>query len=288
MTKKVGIILGGTRGIGRALVTALARQWGDDGQVYLTARNSKDGEQVVSDLAVKGLNVAYLLFDLADPASPERLAVDIRQQHDGINLLVQNGAVMPRPDVSAAQDARPMIAANSHGTLRVLRTFAPLMRANGHISIIASGFGVLSSLPDQLANLFRNAGDDPDAINAIMDAYVNAAEKGEDIAAGWPAWANIPSKVGQVAVTRAFARSGRENGLLAPGVLITSANPGVTRTEATEGFMDTVFKDSYVQTPEEAALGLMKGLSLSPDAPVHGEMLEHGQVVPFDGRSDQS
>ena len=96
-----------------------------------------------------------------------------------------------------------MIGANSHGTLRVLRAFLPLLRPNGRMVVVASSLGVLGRLPEHLRARFVG---EPDAVNAAMDAYVEAVEAGTAEAEGWPAWVNIPSKVGQVAVTRAFAR----------------------------------------------------------------------------------
>ena len=57
MNEKVGVILGGTQGIGRALVAALARRWGRNAFVYLTARREADGAKVVQDLARAGVTV---------------------------------------------------------------------------------------------------------------------------------------------------------------------------------------------------------------------------------------
>ncbi|WP_219895041.1 SDR family NAD(P)-dependent oxidoreductase [Aquisediminimonas profunda] len=279
MTTKIALILGATRGIGRALVSLLKQDLGDRGTVYFTARSEADARRVEAEFLTEGLEVGGLILDLAEPESPARLAAEIMKRHDGLDFLVQNGAVMPRPGIPAAEDARPMIEANSHGTLRVLRAFAPLMRENGHMLIVASKFGVLSFLPEHLADRFRAAEGDPDAVNAIMDDYVRAAEAGIAEAEGWPDWVNIPSKVGQVAVTRAFAHCALSHGLLAPGVTINSANPGVALTDATAGFMDTVFKGREVQTPQEAAAGLLLALG---DNRLNGELIEHGKVLPFD------
>jgi NAD(P)-dependent dehydrogenase (short-subunit alcohol dehydrogenase family) len=146
---KVGVILGGTRGIGLALSAALARLWGASGRVYLTARAAADGARVVAELAARGIAVDHLPFDLADPESPHSLAMRLKQRHGGVDVVVQNGAYMPRAGVPAAEDARPMIASNSHGTLRVLRAFLPILRDNGRMVVVASSLGVLAKLPHE-------------------------------------------------------------------------------------------------------------------------------------------
>ena len=279
MAGLVGVILGGTRGIGLALASALARHWGGSGHVYMTARAAADGARVTQDLAAQGLAVEAAPFDLADPDSPARLAALLRDKHGGVDVVVQNGAYMPRAGVAAVEDARPMIGANSHGTLRALRAFLPLLRPNGRMVVVASSLGVLGRLPEHLRARFVA---EPDAVNAAMDAYVEAVEAGTAEAEGWPAWVNIPSKVGQVAVTRAFARWAQRSGALPEGALINIANPGVTLTDATRGFMGGVFREADAQTPEEAASALLALATLPAGVTApYGELVEKGRVIPF-------
>ncbi len=280
--RKIAIVLGGTRGIGRALAASLATAWPAQGAVYLTARRQVDGEQTVQTLQAAGAGVDYLLFDLADPPAAARLAKTLRTRHGGVDIVVQNGAYMARAGVPAADDARPMIAANSHGTLRVLRAFLPILRENGRMIVVASSFGVLQSLPEHLRARFLTTRGDPDAINRAMDAYVAAVEAGKAADEGWPEWVNIASKVGQVAVTRAFARQAKQAGALPRGVLINAANPGLTLTDATRDFMGAVFARADAQTPAEAARDL-HWLATLPDgtAEPFGELVGSRQVIPF-------
>ena len=253
MQNKVGVVLGATRGIGYALAKALSNFWGERGIVYLTARDDVSGQSAVAALAVGGIRAHYLLFDLADSAAASRIAEVLLERHGGIDVVVQNGAYMPRAGVAAVHDARPMIEANSHGTLRVLHAFLPILRANARMVVVASSLGVLSKLPPGLRARFNGARGDPAGINRIMDDYVEAVETGTSEADGWPGWVNIPSKVGQVALLRAFAGWARESGALPAGVLINAANPGVTLTDATRDFMGTVFKFEDAQSPDQAA-----------------------------------
>lgn len=279
---KIAVVLGGTRGIGRALAKSLATSWRGNGTVYLTARKQLDGKETADALKAEGADVDSLLFDLVDPDAAARVAEILRTRHGGVDIVVQNGAYMARAGVPAAEDARPMIETNSHGTLRVLRSFLPILRENGRMIVVASSFGVLRSLPAHLRERFITTSGDPDAINRAMDDYVAAVEAGTAKSDGWPDWANIVSKVGQVAVTRAFARWAKQTGALPAGVLINAANPGLTLTEATRDFMGTIFKREDAQSPEEAALGL-HWLATLPDGSSEpfGELVGNRHVIPF-------
>jgi len=279
---RIAVIAGATRGIGRALVEALAAQWGAAGTVYLTARRAEDGIAATTALRADGRNVDWLMFDLDDPQGPKGIADILHSRHGGVDVAVLNGAFAPRDDVPAVTQARRMIEANNHGTLRFLDAFAPIMRQNGRLVIVASGFGVLASLPEQLRSRFDTNRRSASEIDRAMDDYVLAVEAGNAGAEGWPEWVNIPSKVGQVAVTRAFAREWRANGRRATGVLINAACPGLTLTDATRDLMDTVFKGRAAQSVAEAANGLLTLLNLPAGASEpDGELVRHGTVIPF-------
>lgn len=282
MRPKIVVILGATRGIGRALAKCLALRLGSDGLVYITARNAADAEQTRRSLAAEGAAVESLIFDLADPAAPDRVARDLVAKHGGVDIVVQNGAYIPRAGVAAKDEARPMIACNSHGTLRVLRAFLPILRPDGRMVIVASSLGVLARLPEPLRQRFITTNADPDAINRAMDAYVESVEAGRAEAEGWPGWVNIPSKVGQVAVTRAFARLVKQTGALPRGALINISNPGLVLTDATRDFMGTVFRREDAQTPEAAAEPIADLALLPPGTEQpYAELVDHGRVIAF-------
>lgn len=102
-------------------------------------------------------------------------------------------------------------AANDRGQqpwrAALLRAFAPILRDNARLVVTSSGFGLLKNLPENLRPRFDTRRNASAEIDRAMDDYVAApAEHGRLEAEGWPAWVNTPSKIGQVAVARAFAR----------------------------------------------------------------------------------
>jgi carbonyl reductase 1 len=288
--QKVGVVLGATRGIGLALGKALAAHWGEAGTVYLSARTEADRAQLEDKLSNWSIGARTVLFDLAAADAPHRVATMLQALHGGVDVVVQNGAYMPRAGVPAIADARPMIATNSHGTLRVLREFLPRLRPEGRMVIVASGLGVLANLPTELRARFDTSTGDPDAINREMDRYVASVEAGTASSEGWPDWVNIPSKVGQVAVTRAFAQWAVQAGTLPEGALINAACPGLTLTDATREFMGTTFPAEDARSPEASAEALLD-LATLPSGSVepYGELVRDGRVLQFGApsRADQ-
>ncbi len=282
MARRVALVAGGTRGIGLALTDALAKEWDSDDTVYLTARKAGDGERAVGSLAGSRAKVESLPLDLADPDSSAELARSLASRHDGVDIAIMNGAFAPAHDAPPERDARIMIETNNHGALRFLRAFVPLLRENGRIAVTASGFGLLKNMPENLRLRFDTRLHIADEIDRAMADYVVAAESGRLADEGWPAWINIPSKVGQVAVTRAFAKAYAASPERKTGVLINAVCPGLTLTDATAGLMDNVFKGRTAQTPEEAASHILWLLTLPPgtDAP-YGELVQQRKTLPF-------
>ena len=282
MAERVAVIAGATRGIGFALVRALARVWLPADTIYLTARRPQDGAAACERLAAEGLHVQLLPFDLRASDSAAALATTLQSRHGAIDIAVLNGAYAPHADLPAREEARVMIETNNHGTLRFLRAMGPILAPDARLVIVASALGTLSGLSPDLRSRFDTKSQGPDAIDAAMGDYVSAIEAGIAEREGWPAWVNVPSKIGQVAVTRSFAKAYAGNANHPDGVLINAACPGVTLTDATKDFMDTVFRGVTPQTPDEAAKDLLWLITLPPgtSAP-YAELVQHRRVLTF-------
>ena len=109
-----------------------------------------------------------------------------------------------------------------------------------------------------------------------MAGYVEAVETGRAADLGWPDWINIPSKIGQVATTRLFAR---DPAWAARDILVNAACPGLVDTEASRPWFDDM---SQAQSPDDAARDLVWLATLPPGARApHGELVRHRQVLPW-------
>ncbi|MBA3258382.1 MAG: hypothetical protein H0T68_02810 [Gemmatimonadales bacterium] len=70
-----------------------------------------------------------------------------------------------------------------------------------------AGFGTLRHLAPALHDRFDAGTASLADLDAVMDDYITAVEAESAAAAGWPDWINVPSKVGQVAAMKVFARA---------------------------------------------------------------------------------
>lgn len=91
-TAKTVMVVGGTRGIGRAAVRALA----DGGaSVVVTGRRQSSADKVVAELASEGKKACGLGFDVADERA-SRAAIDgFVEEHGRIDALVASAGISP-------------------------------------------------------------------------------------------------------------------------------------------------------------------------------------------------
>jgi len=281
---KIGVVTGANRGIGLSLVRALCRAWGKDGVVYLTAREDAKAREAVESLRGEGLAPEPGVLDLASEASVQALAEEIRRRHGGVDLLIQNGAMAIGPDVDPKTQVRAFVDTNNHGTYRVLRAFHPLLRPGARVLVVASGFGTLSKIDPRLHDRIDPARRSTEEIDRAMEDYIAAVEEGRAAAEGWPEWINIPSKVGQVALTRAFAREvGADPG--APDqVGVFAVCPGWTLTDAARPYLERM-PNLEAKTPDEAAVDVIWLATLPAEdaARLQGELVQYRKVIPFQG-----
>ena len=279
---KTAVVTGANKGLGLAMVRALCKKLGPNADVYLTARDVERGHSAVRALREEGLSPRFFRMDLADPDSITALAEHIRQQHGGVDLVIQNGAYAAVPDRPGREQVRLMIATNNVGTHRVLQAFAPLLRPHARVLVVASGFGTLKSLDPRL-----HAGFDIDTIGwpdleRLLDGYVRAVEAGEDEKLGWPRWINIPSKVAQVAAVRIFARQLARDPAGPPGVLVNAVCPGWLVTDASRPYLKDLPPDIRPKLPDDAVDDALWPAFLPQGcAAPNGELIQFRTVLPW-------
>src|SRR3984893_4166946 len=95
--KKVAIITGASRGIGRTVAKRLAR----DGFVVVVnyLSNGAEAEQVVAELKGIGGDAIAIQADVSSPADVERLFNETSTKFGGVDVVVHNSGIMPRSPI---------------------------------------------------------------------------------------------------------------------------------------------------------------------------------------------
>lgn len=272
---RVAVVTGATQGLGLALVRGLAQRLGPDDVVYATGRDRSRLDGVAAELADLPAQVRTEHFDVADSDRAWELAATLASRHGGVDIVFNN-AVM---GVAPGDDPREIVGAyaevNNFGTTRVLRAFGPRLRDGGRLLVVASSMGSLSYLAPVLHGRFDNLAS-LDDVDAAVAAWRDAVRDGSAFGGPWPAFVNIPSKIGQVAAVRTLAAQRRAEDLRRD-VLIASVCPGMMNTRTSAVWWDV----SDAPTPDQAATALLD-LAFQPvKAEQYGELVRNGQVIPW-------
>ncbi|MFF7559526.1 SDR family oxidoreductase [Streptomyces pseudovenezuelae] len=142
----VALVTGGSRGIGRALVTALYERGAK--KVYATARDPR---------TVTHPDAVPLALEVSDPASVAAAA----EQAQDVTLLINNaGASVNASFLDApVEDVRREFETNFFGPLLVTRAFVPVIERNGgghilNVHSVLSWLGVAGSYSASKAALW--------------------------------------------------------------------------------------------------------------------------------------
>lgn len=165
---KVALVTGANRGIGYAIVEELLIRGVKT--VYLTARNIKKGKDAVAILELEGLHPKFHQLDVTDELSVKNCAKYIKDNHGGLDLLINNAAVMTEFVRSTTyEDSVKVLNTNYYGVLTVEKYFFPILRENARVLNISSDCGHISNLKNKewIARLTRE-----DITRADVDAFV--------------------------------------------------------------------------------------------------------------------
>ena len=267
----IALVTGATQGLGLALAEGLARRLTPQDTVYLTGRDATRVAAAVEAVPAGGAQVRGEVLDMAGPV--DRFARRIEERHGGIDVVFGNAVMRIGPDDDPRAIIDEYTQVNNFGTTRLLNAFAPLLNDGGRLLVVASSLGTLHYLAPALHRRFT----EPSTVDEI-DAQI--ARWRDDMKAGrfgaWPAFINIPSKIGQVAAVRALASQRRETDS-ARGILVAAMCPGMINTPTSALWWDV----STAATPAQAAEPLLD-LALDPVEPAHyGELVRFGEVLPF-------
>jgi NAD(P)-dependent dehydrogenase (short-subunit alcohol dehydrogenase family) len=124
---KVGIVTGASRGIGHAIVDAMAAE---GAAVVATSRAAADDSF--------GTGVTYASLDVASEADWQRVITDVIDRHGRVDFLVNNAGIIAYETVHdlTTEDWNRVVAVNQTGTWLGMRGVIPQMITQGGGSII--------------------------------------------------------------------------------------------------------------------------------------------------------
>jgi NAD(P)-dependent dehydrogenase (short-subunit alcohol dehydrogenase family) len=280
--KKIAIVTGSNTGLGFSLVKKLCGLLGDNGIVYLTSRDKMKGQEALKQLNEIGLHPNFHLLDVTSDSSVNTFSEYIKNTYGGVDILFHNAAARISPTQSKQEQIENFIDTNNLGTTRIIKAFQPLIRDNSKFVIVASSFGSLNNLNNNLHYKFDISKQTLDGINDVMKDYVKHVNEGNDIKEGWPEWMNIPSKIGQVASMKVLAREVMGQNAKERNIMILAVCPGLMDTEASRPW----FKDmSKARLPDDAADDLIWLISQKEwDKERFGTLVQYRKVISWDNK----
>jgi NAD(P)-dependent dehydrogenase (short-subunit alcohol dehydrogenase family) len=141
ISQRIALITGASRGIGRALALALARQ---GVHVVALARTQGALEELDDEIGAFGGQATLVPCDLADHDALDRLGAALFERYGRLDILVGNGGILgpltPLSHVSPKEWDK-VFSVNVTANWRLIRAFDPLLRASEHgrVVFITSG-----------------------------------------------------------------------------------------------------------------------------------------------------
>src|SRR3979490_687370 len=136
--KKIAIVTGASRGIGRAVAKRLAQD--GFGVVVNYLSNASEAEQVVSEIQRIGGNAIAVKADVANQADVERLFEETMKKFGSVDVVVHNSGIMPLSLIgkSDVELFDKVIATNLRGTFLVFAQAVQHISAGGRIIAFSS------------------------------------------------------------------------------------------------------------------------------------------------------
>jgi NAD(P)-dependent dehydrogenase (short-subunit alcohol dehydrogenase family) len=135
---KVVAVTGAGSGIGRALCQDLVAR---GAHVALSDVNEEELAETVASLD-GGTKVTSYRVDVSDRAAVEAYAAEVKAQHGGADVIINNAGVVARASIEKCsyEDLECVLGVNLRGVIHGTKAFFPLMRerGGGHIVNIAS------------------------------------------------------------------------------------------------------------------------------------------------------
>ncbi len=128
LSGKTALITGGSRGIGRAIAEAYARQ---GAQVFICARDEKNLRAAIDEMQKSGGEIAGLAGDVGNQEDVQRIVSAAVERYGAIHILVNNASILgPRETIANYPPAawEEVLRINLTGLFLMTRAVLPAMR----------------------------------------------------------------------------------------------------------------------------------------------------------------
>lgn len=140
---KVALVTGGSRGIGKAIARAYARE---GARVHICARRESALEAAASEIRAQGGELSWCAADVTRARDVKRMVKEVRERYGALHVLVNNASILgPREPIAnyplAAWEA--VVKVNLTGLFMVTKEALKLMmpQREGSIINLSSGVG---------------------------------------------------------------------------------------------------------------------------------------------------
>ena len=137
LSGKTALLTGALGTLGRAQARALA---GAGANLVMTDLESPDGAAFAAEVSEAAAGtVAFVPHDLSDLAASEAFAARLAEEHDGIDILINNAAlIINRPfEEFSLTDYEDQVRVNSSAAFALIRGVSPSMKAKGYGKIVS-------------------------------------------------------------------------------------------------------------------------------------------------------
>jgi 3-oxoacyl-[acyl-carrier protein] reductase len=144
---RVALVLGGSRGIGEAIVRRFAAEGAGIALTYLTS--SEKAAEVARAAGADGGPALAIRADSADAAAVEAAVYKVLAQFGRLDILAVNAGILLRGTVDAfsLDDFDRMVATNIRGVFAAIHFAAPHIQDGGRIITIGSNTAVRTGFP---------------------------------------------------------------------------------------------------------------------------------------------